>query len=384
MFNGLEIDMMSIGDADCILVSQWSPVDAYAFRVLVDGGSKPDAKQIREFLVERGATHVYAVVCTHPHNDHASGLIELIKNRSVTCTTAWMHDIRNHISPEALRRASSGNSSQADAVKQVLETTRELASAFATQGIIPNEPFSGNFVSALPCVTVLGPSLAYYGNVLKEFTEEPIACAPAAPFSLAQLLGKPTTGISPGFMEALFNTPRQMSNPLPLAPLAIGSPLSGILGGSSVKENPSTQPFNNSSVILGVLFNGQSYLLTADAGCDALRRIPAEWKALKWMQVPHHGSDGNLSQELIERFCPRVANISAKGDSSHPSRAIVSGLVKVGAQVFSTHLANPGHLWYHDGNVPCRLNYSPAVPMKGTGSPGPPTYLSSLLGRSAG
>jgi hypothetical protein len=52
MFNGLEIDMISIGDADCILVTQWSPFDGYLFRVLVDGGSKTDAKQIKEFLGE--------------------------------------------------------------------------------------------------------------------------------------------------------------------------------------------------------------------------------------------------------------------------------------------------------------------------------------------
>jgi glyoxylase-like metal-dependent hydrolase (beta-lactamase superfamily II) len=97
MFNGLEIDLISIGDADCILVTQWSPFDGYLFRVLVDGGSKTDAKQIKEFL---GATHLYAVVCTHPHNDHASGLIELIKTRSVMCTTAWMQNVPEDVPQE--------------------------------------------------------------------------------------------------------------------------------------------------------------------------------------------------------------------------------------------------------------------------------------------
>jgi len=87
------------------------------------------------------------------------------------------------------------------------------------------------------------------------------------------------------------------------------------------------------------------------------------------MQIPHHGSDGNLSQQSIERFCPEFANISARGDSSHPSRAIVSGLVKVGSKVFSTH--QNGHLWFHIGVVPRRPDYSEAVPMRGTGGPVP-------------
>jgi len=408
MFDGFEIDMLSLSDADCILVTQWSPFDGYPFRVLVDGGSRSHAKLIKEFLAERDATHVYAVVCTHPHKDHAGGLVELIKTMSVTCTTAWMHDIRNHLSVEALRRACSGNSPQADGVKETLETTRELASAFAVQHVTPQEPFAGAAISALPALTVLGPSLPRYNSILKEFTNESADFPSLAPFLPIAADQKPVLGSSPGFIQALFNTrPLGYSEALLgtspwgrtsvpsriLPPPAIGLPLTspsslsvlaGVLSGSSVKENPSTQPFNNTSVILGAIFLGYRYLLTADAGSDALSSIPAEWKALHWMQIPHHGSDGNLSQELIERFCPRFANISACGDSSHPSRAIVSGLVKVGAQVFSTHLANPGHLRHVQGNVPYRRNYFPAVPMRGTGSPEPLTRLSSLLGRPPG
>src|SRR5258708_6968305 len=107
-------------------------------------------------------------------------------------------------------------------------------------------------------------------------------------------------------------------------------------------------------------------LFTADAGAESLDLIPAGWKNLMWMQIPHHGSDGNLSQKNIERFCPKFANIAACGDLSHPSRAIVNGLIKVGAQVFSTH---KGHLWFHSGSVPYRPDYPSvyATPLKPTG-----------------
>jgi beta-lactamase superfamily II metal-dependent hydrolase len=85
------------------------------------------------------------------------------------------------------------------------------------------------------------------------------------------------------------------------------------------------------------------------------------------MGVPHHGSDGNLSQGDIERFCPEFAVISARGDSSHPSRAIVSGLVKVGAKVASTHRS--GNLWFWSGSVPYRADYGAVELLKGTGEP---------------
>jgi beta-lactamase superfamily II metal-dependent hydrolase len=129
-------------------------------------------------------------------------------------------------------------------------------------------------------------------------------------------------------------------------------------------------------------FAGSRLLFTADAGSEALDQIPEEWKNLAWMQVPHHGSDGNLSQKNIERFCPRFAFISACGDSSHPSRAIVNGLIKVGAQVSSTHSLNPGHLWFHIGSVPARSDYGEAVLLKATGDQKPLDWTALLLAGS--
>ena len=91
------------------------------------------------------------------------------------------------------------------------------------------------------------------------------------------------------------------------------------------------------------------------------------------MQVPHHGSDGNLSQGNIERFCPRTAYVSAVGDKSHPDSAIVNGLIKVGGTVYSTH--TQGHLHHHVGNVPPRQGYVQAIPLKGTADPVVPPLL---------
>jgi beta-lactamase superfamily II metal-dependent hydrolase len=121
-FNGIEIDMLSLGDADAILVT--GRYGTSAWRVLIDGGSAKDAKVVREFLRSHNVTELFAVVCTHLHNDHARGLIELLKDKTLSITFGWMHDVRKHASADALRHASSGNSSQADGVKEALDTTR--------------------------------------------------------------------------------------------------------------------------------------------------------------------------------------------------------------------------------------------------------------------
>jgi beta-lactamase superfamily II metal-dependent hydrolase len=367
MFDGIEVDVLSLGDADCVIVTKWN--EGSPFRILIDGGCGQDAGAILDFLRHWGYTYFWAIVCTHLHNDHASGLIKLVRSSAITFSNGWMHDITKHVSADTLRRASAAE----DGVKQVAETTRELAAAFASRGITPLEPFAGMSISAVVSMTVLGPSLPFYNKVIGEFTK---VDAPAP----ALLIPRPSTP-SPLWTAIALSTPTPLSglgrigvpSSSGLASLLGPPPLAGALANSSVKKTPTTQPYNNTSVILGVNFNGTKLLFPADAGSEALAYVPAEWNHLSYMGVPHHASDGNLSQRDIERFCPKIAFISAKGDSSHPSRAIVSGLVKVGTKVASTHKS--GNLWFWSGNVPARTGYKPVEWLAGTGEPEPIDWL---------
>lgn len=383
MFNGVEVDVISLGDADCAVVTQWQGF--FAHRILIDGGSGCDAEIVLDFLRRRNSTHFWAVVCTHLHNDHANGLIKLVRSSAISFTHGLMHDITKHVGAGALRRASAAN----DGVSEVVETTRALAAAFASRGITPIEPFAGMGIAKWPEITVLGPSLPYYNSVIGEFAkvEPPMAEMPIWP-TLAALAGNTSyTGVS-GLAELAFAAPtapqsRGLASFLappgrPSIP-STPSPLFGLLSKSSVEENPTTQPYNNTSVILGVTFNGSRLLFTGDAGSEALSFVGNEWNGLSYMGVPHHGSDGNLCQKDIERFRPQTAYISAKGDSSHPSRAIVSGLVRVGSRVGSTHKS--GNLWFALGSVPTRADYTAVEWLRGTGSPEPATdWLGVLSG----
>jgi len=300
-----------------------------------------------------------------------------VQDKSLHFTNGWMHDIRKHISGDALRSASAGSSSQAEGVREVLESTDELARAFAGRNLTPLEPFANLSIAAFPAMTVLGPSVTFYRSALREFTKTRVTPFPdsysealsainsAGPAprlrTLADLLN-----VSPGSMYGA--VPGALTPP-PALRGSLSSLMSGVLANSRVKEDPNTQPYNETSVILGAKLNGHRFLFTADAGSKALGCIPAEWESLLYMQGPHHGSGDNLSQKNIEQFCPRVVFISACGDSSHPSKTIVNGLIKVGADVFSTHSGKPGHLWYWMGAVPYRADYGAAIPLKGVAEP---------------
>jgi hypothetical protein len=284
-----------------------------------------------------------------------------------------MHDIRKHVGASALSRAASSDSS----VWEVLETTEDLADAFASRKVAPLEPFVGAPIG-LSGFKFLGPSRDFYQQQMEAVTNIPIPQLTATvPFGTwgSGILGGPSLGQSlyappkqvenPGFFGSLFAPPKQIETPglFGLSSLIAAAPsypsfvpMAGVLARAAVKEKPRTQPFNETSVILGVAHLGVKLMLTADVGSEGLAHVPAEWHDLDYCSVPHHGSDGNFSKSDIERFRPKFACISAKGDLCHPSRAVVSALRTVGSKVASTHKYR--NLRYFAGSVPYRHDYT--------------------------
>jgi hypothetical protein len=89
---------------------------------------------LRRIFASKQVTNFWAVICSHQHRDHARGLIKLIQNKRFTYQNCWMHDLRQHISRDA-RQATARNSSEADALREIVETTSELAGAFAARNL---------------------------------------------------------------------------------------------------------------------------------------------------------------------------------------------------------------------------------------------------------
>ncbi len=364
MYSGLEIDVLSLGDADCSIVTQWNA--GYPHRILVDGGCGGHADQILDFLLKRGYTDLWGAVCTHKHNDHASGFIKLVESPRLNIHHGWMHDMRRHFAASTLARACS----ESEEVNSAFETTSELARAFANRNIPVHEPFEGALIAKWPDMVVLGPSKPFYESALREFTERNTLGFDQASWVQAAIGALGDSRPNEGLTYRLAG----LGGSVPYTNLPA---LTGLLTNSSVKKAPATQPFNSTSVILGVRLGDCKMLLTADAGTEALACVSSAWNHLTYLGVPHHGSDGNLSQADIERFCPQFAFISAKGDGSHPSSSIVNGLIKAGAKVASTHRS--GNLWFSSGLVPNRTDYGPVDYMKGNTQPDPRALMVKAL-----
>lgn len=313
--------MLSLGKADCALATFW--YGSQPVRVLVDGGNRGSADKVLEFLQQDDlrVNHIDHVVCSHPHDDHAGGLIGLVEDGSITFGQAWMHLPGRHVDLGRVDLALSRRASfkTAQVVEKSLETTNELLAAFKAKRIPVEEPFEGSKIAFLE---VCGPSQAYYQSQVVQFSDE-------------------------GAIETL-----EMAKIIDLSKAETSDVLS---------ETPVTTPQNNSSTILSTFFDGDTYLLTADAGADALRRAAQSYQleSLRWMQLPHHGSRHNISPSLISHFRPQTACVSAPGTRDHPRRAVVNAFKSEGSAVYSTHYPRGGaNLWEHTDDVPPRANYT--------------------------
>src|SRR5436853_5645630 len=97
-------------------------------------------------------------------------------------------------------------------------------------------------------------------------------------------------------------------------------------GDDSTLGSEPTEPENDSSVVLATNVGSEVLVFTGDAGVPALELVRANYPLLRnchWMQIPHHGSRRNLTEDLIGWFRPCAAFVSAAGANGHPRRKVV-------------------------------------------------------------
>jgi competence protein ComEC len=99
---------------------------------------------------------------------------------------------------------------------------------------------------------------------------------------------------------------------------------------------------NDDSVVLEVVYRDVALLLTGDISADIEREIAPRLTAspVRILKVAHHGSRTSSSRELLDRWRPQYALISAgRGNTfGHPAPEVLGRLESIGAAVFRTDL----------------------------------------------
>ena len=194
------------------------------------------------------------------------------------------------------------------------------------------QPFKGEFVGFLQAC---GPTREYYRKLLSKFRDR--AELELLEEQLGNRRGKSVRNRAMQLIDVLLDEKIGLS------------------------AAPVTQPENDASTILGLVFQGKKYLFTADAGAAALDRARRAYQLSNctWMQVPHHGSRNNITDKLINYFRPQIAFVSADGER-HPHQSVITAFEEAGARVIGTHEPQPRALHYRIDSRGCRISYSVA------------------------
>lgn len=352
---GYEIDMLPVGSGeksgDAIALRYGNDADGYKVMV-VDGGTLDSGEKLVEHIKKYyGTSRVDYMVCTHPDNDHSSGLRVVMEKMEVG--ELWIHKPWKY-SKHVLDYVSDGrvtHKSLTDNIQKSLSTACELEEMAKERGISVNEPLQGSYIGIFE---VLSPSFDFYKTLLiEEYGDE-------AKAEDRGLLGAVKSALDAG---------KEVVE-------AIARMIGETWGVETLREDGKTSPLNETSVVLFASISGRGILLTGDAGIRALTKamdfadttmLPLN--ELRFIQIPHHGSRRNVSPSLLNRLIGNVlpegqqralslsACVSASsGSKTHPRKVVTNAFLRRGASVVGTL----GQTIRHHHNMAPRDGWGPA------------------------
>ncbi len=353
---GFEIDFLAVGEGarsgDAIALrwgNLFGPRDQQ-FVMVVDGGNKDSGDALVSHIeAYYGTSEIDLVLNSHPDADHASGLSVVLEE--MTVKKLWMHrpwTRLEHIHDLVQDGRITQDSLQAR-IEEALEAAYALEEIAVEKGIPIWEPFTSvPMARGGATIRVLGPSEAYYTELLPQFDDMP-SLHEAAVASYSE--GRYRLAKS----DAVFNSVQ--------------------LWTQETLEDPDDEEVraeNNSSVILLLQIDGEQILLTADAGVPALIRAYRRAAALGidlrqccFYQVPHHGSRRNIGPSILDAIVgPKLpfgsaskatAYVSAAPEAGpkHPSAKVTNAFRRRGVQVVGTQ----GKSLCYSRNAPQRYGW---------------------------
>ncbi|MCL5406735.1 MAG: MBL fold metallo-hydrolase [Deltaproteobacteria bacterium] len=332
-----EIDYTPVGDGERggdAIAMRYGVLDGPQKRqtvIVIDGGTKESGQALVNHIKTFYGTDVVDVaISTHPDQDHASGLCEVLENltvHSLLMHRPWEHaqEIKNMFKDG--RITASGLEER---IEKSLQNASDLEAIAKRKNIPIYEPFQG--MTAGTIFHVLGPSKEYYESLLPHLKD------------------MPTPKISLGVFAPILKTAEGVVNWI-----------EDNMGIDLLNDDEdTTSPSNNTSTIILFNLDGHKLLFTGDAGKTALLNAIAYAESLpvsislsdlSFLGVPHHGSKRNINSKIMKKIIARTAFVSAPkdGNPKHPSKKVTNALQKHGSTVYVTRGNNLLHQF--QGNV---------------------------------
>lgn len=339
-----EVDFLPVGDTygDAIVIRYGDDNNGYYLHV-VDGGRAETGQTIIDHLDRYCPGYfINHVVVSHADNDHACGLIDVLKRFEVR--HLWMN--RPWLYAEETLRHFHGNftlQGLIDDLKERHPYLVELEELAKSKGTQIHEVFQGATIGRF---TVLAPSRERYIELIPDFEKTPTSYKDETKepsFGLLKILA----GTAKEWLEEKWDVETLSDNP-----------------------QPPTSASNESCVVqYATLEEGRTVLLTADVGPTGLSEA-ADYAATlhltspEFMQIPHHGSRHNVTPTILDQWIgPRKLRGTVVGYAfcsigankpDYPRGQVKNAFIRRGYKVYANRTAMISHYSGsgHPGLVP--------------------------------
>jgi hypothetical protein len=351
-----EVEFIAGGDnskaGDAIVIRYGEPHD-YKL-MLVDGGHGQTGERLVEHLRNQFGPYVALehVLLTHSDADHASGLRTVLKE--IPVRNMWLH-VPWLLARDVVHLFDDRSWTQdglEGAIRKEYDIIGEIVDLAVAAGAQLRYPFEGDDIGPF---RILSPSRYAYLHLLPQFEKTPAANESAIK-AASMWIGKAS------IMQKIVDAARAK----------VDSWITESWMSERLMDGGITSASNESSVVLYGAFDGaRRYLLTGDAGVNALT-----WAAdyadstglalqnFTFVQVPHHGSRRNVGPSNLTRLLGPIlpentagrfsAYVSAPADDeSHPRRIVLNAFKRRGGIIIATQGSNKVHM----GGFPTRAGY---------------------------
>lgn len=323
--------VLNVGDGDAIIIK--AEKNQESLLIIIDGGNTCDQKkvlnEIDQYCVDLKKDAPDLIVCTHYDSDHIAGVISLIEKYQNKIKMIWIHQPRGvledafRIAPMVLEnitrnkvltdinvfriKNSYSTSNNRAEFLFIIESIRQLSNVveLIKKYKIPTaEPFAGCKYTGWEEIKVIGPTLKYYNSIFNSIT------------NITEIF------------DNEFDNRILESNKIKLK--IIGNPC------DLLKTNSVISKTNKASVIIKFKCENGNYLFTGDAGIESFKNTmgyPDSIRNMKFLKIPHHGSNNNISKELVDLINPEIAYNS--GDK-YEDEEVIDCLRRVTGRVVRT------------------------------------------------
>lgn len=318
--------------------------------IVYDGGFSAYGKAmvtlIKKYYTDEEKPHIDIVICSHSDDDHASGLSEIFDACSVghlIINRPWLY------ASELYQKISDERKTVASLERELKETyyyIAELETKALEQGTQIHEGFQGKMFSDTP-LWILSPTRACFIQQVIESSKTPLQ-----------------EDASISFVKRAFESIRDT--------------IKDYWNKDAIREGEATTPENETSIVIyGDMAEDGSFLLTGDAGVQALTEaadyadlMGISLSSVKFHQIPHHGGRHNVSPSVLNRIVGSIqpsgtathktAFVSVAKNSDHPKKMVVNAYMRRGVKVFETRSSSK----CHNRGTPERNDYSTATPLE--------------------